>query len=330
MKPKLKPLPQAIREFISEMDFPPAPARGPSSNTVYSAVIQALMGHARHLRPEDTTVTVTPSSKQLADVLHCATRTVRSHIEALEKHGIVVRQIRNGDLSNVYTIFKHSPKLKRVEQDVHPTGGGREEQDVHPPAQEKETQGGKLDGLGWKTTPSREEQELLLRSKPFRNNASGEASDSFLDTNSQTPGPQHVDGENGSPTSSSYAPGEVPALPIEELVGTDTVFFCPRCGGENQSISHQHECRNCLNTIKSGLQRPFTAIEGRNHMVAQLEKLLGDDEARRAFYRDLTPAERQWVKDCEMFYAEEMAECDEADKRQELLDRCGVPEDGAL
>ena len=84
MKPgKLPPLVQAIREFIAEMDFPPVPPKGPSSNTVYASIIQALLGHARRLRAEDNEVTVTPSSQQLADVLHCSTRTVRSLIEAV-------------------------------------------------------------------------------------------------------------------------------------------------------------------------------------------------------------------------------------------------------
>ena len=134
---KLFPLIQAVREFITEMDFPPAPKEGPSSNTVYSAIIQALLGHARHLRASDTEVTVTPSSQQLASVLHCSTRTVRRLIEAVQEHGMVTRIVRNGHISNSYVIHKHSNKLKR------------EDKDVHPEANNSRSQGGQLPLLGW-------------------------------------------------------------------------------------------------------------------------------------------------------------------------------------
>jgi hypothetical protein len=336
---KKPPLAQAAREFLTAMTFPPTPERGPSSNTVYAAIIQALLWHARYLRAEDNEVTVTPSSQQLADVLHCNTRTVRRLLESVIEQGMVTRVVRNGHLSNTYVIHKHSKLLKksgsvRAAKDDHPTKGKREDKDVRPDSTDSTEEGGQLGSLGWTTTPSREGKDALFRSNP-QETSSGVMPDADFLVSCSAPSTTRDGSDthaNGLPLTNANGAGivEQKAMLAADIVGTDTTFFCPRCNQENTGLNYQHECAHCTETIDYGLLRPRTEVEGRNHMVSVLEKLMTDDEARYAVYRNLTAAEAQWIKDCGMVFADEMRETEEADKRAELLERCGVSEDEAL
>src|SRR6266550_1265537 len=102
LQPKKAPLAQAIREFVTAIEFPPCDG---DQNFKYSGLILALLQFSGHLTIESKSATCTPSLSTIASLMHCNEKTVRRQITSLEKLGLITsrRRLRK---PNVYTVWK--------------------------------------------------------------------------------------------------------------------------------------------------------------------------------------------------------------------------------
>jgi hypothetical protein len=333
---KLPPMAQAVRAFVVEMEFPPAPESGPSSNPSYAGVILALLNYAKHLRLDATEVRVDPSVKQLADICHSAPRTIQRILEKLEKHGIISRTFRGAQLSAVYTIYKytvlHEESGKRYfshsRHDKHVTPRGDKHVTPEPsnrgdnyPGSEVTTQPSEVT-----TTPSRGDKVVVLRGKASGTNTSGVKP--LGDTSENVSSVSSSDRLGSAPGTNGNAHGETTPISSAQPLD-DESFFCPRCNEENSEPMPDRCCTQCLRPITGGLKAPRTPEQGRIHMINVLEAM--DDAARQKFYEtDLTTAEQDWIMGCGMFFADELKKVDDDQRREDLLERCGVSKDDAL
>jgi DNA-binding transcriptional regulator YhcF (GntR family) len=103
---KNPPMAKAIRAFVTDMQFPPAPKHGPNPNSDFAALIVAMLLHCNGLKEDAGEVTCSPSLQQLAELRHCSPNTIKRQMRRLRDFGTVTSQRRGDGLSSVYTLHK--------------------------------------------------------------------------------------------------------------------------------------------------------------------------------------------------------------------------------
>lgn len=103
---KKPPMAKAIREFISKMELPPPPTKGPNPHGDYVSIVTAMLLHCRSIEEDATSVICDPSRQQIADVSRRSLSTVKRILARLEDAGVLTVKRRGNRVSNVYTIHK--------------------------------------------------------------------------------------------------------------------------------------------------------------------------------------------------------------------------------
>ncbi len=73
-------------------------------NLAYTAIIQAMLHHAKGLQPDATEITVSPAIQQIADVCQVNKRTIQRYLAELKKHGTITAQNKGSKISSDFTI----------------------------------------------------------------------------------------------------------------------------------------------------------------------------------------------------------------------------------
>jgi DNA-binding transcriptional regulator YhcF (GntR family) len=290
---------QAVRAFMTEMEFPPESEKGGhSSNAAYAGVVQALLNHAKALKLDATEVRVEPSVKQLAAICHCAPRTVQRILEKLKKHGIVTRMDRGAHLSSVYTVHKqHS----RHDKDVTPKSSRGDKADTPESAVRGDTLPGSevtRQASGVTPSPSRGDNDVVLWDKASGREASGikplgdTTKNVSLGSSSDEldPAPGTL-GSNGDTHDDDSAP-------TTNATGNPKRFSLKRwCNYCNEQSKHSDgdECPHCgenISEIGDWLKAPKTDTDGKRLM----EQILNTTEAdRRNVYVFAPACQRRWI-----------------------------------
>jgi hypothetical protein len=113
---KLPPMAATIRGIMPKMQYPPPRKETKDSkgrrkqdgitgdNLAYSAIIQAMLHHAKGIRPDATQITVSPAVQQIADVCQVSKRTIRRYMAELKEHGTITSCNKGSQISSDFTI----------------------------------------------------------------------------------------------------------------------------------------------------------------------------------------------------------------------------------
>jgi hypothetical protein len=105
-----------IRAIMPKLQYPPFRKETKDSkgkrnqdgcsgdNLAYTAIIQAMLHHAKGIRPDATEITVSPAVKQIADVCQVSIRTVQRYLSELKEHGTITARNKGSKVSSDFTI----------------------------------------------------------------------------------------------------------------------------------------------------------------------------------------------------------------------------------
>jgi len=113
------PLTRPLQKFLAGIQLPPIPKRCRHNPNMYrSLLLNAMAWHAPTIVENSGSITCAPSLKQLAQLMHCSTRTVQRIIDEVRAMGFISIKRRGNHLANIFTIYQ-TPHLSDTTVSVH-------------------------------------------------------------------------------------------------------------------------------------------------------------------------------------------------------------------
>lgn len=113
---KLPPMAATIRAIMPKLQYPPFRKETKDSkgkrnqdgcsgdNLAYAAIIQAMLHHAKGIRPDATEITVAPAVQQVAVVCQVNKRTIQRYLAELKEYGTITVRNKGSQISSDFTI----------------------------------------------------------------------------------------------------------------------------------------------------------------------------------------------------------------------------------
>jgi DNA-binding transcriptional MocR family regulator len=105
-RPTRPPLTRSLQKFLCGIQLPPAPKKGPNPNKDYALLLNALAWHASGVTENAESITCSPSMRQVAEIMHCSTRTVQRSMHELQSLGFIRIRRRGNHLANIFTVYQ--------------------------------------------------------------------------------------------------------------------------------------------------------------------------------------------------------------------------------
>ena len=134
---KLPPMAATIRVIMPKIQYPPFRKETKDSkgkrnhdgcsgdNLAYTAIIQAMLHHAKGIKADAATITINPALQQIADVCQVSRSTIKRYLAELKEYGTVTAVEHGSDISSDFTIHighldsSPSEPSKGTDQTVH-------------------------------------------------------------------------------------------------------------------------------------------------------------------------------------------------------------------